>query len=112
MAKLSTEEVHFLHGWQMSLAALPEGTAVYVISGCGDRPKETEAVFMDYAAATIWCAWQGKGALDFKIEPFTIYRESGNALTLMKRGTNGKNHRTQNFALKPLKSDREIEELS
>jgi hypothetical protein len=110
MAKNYKEEVHFLHGWQISLATLPEGSAIYVVSGCSDRPKETEKVFTDYAAATIWCARQGKDSINFKVDPFTIYRESGNVLTLMKRGVNGKNHRTQNCALKPLKSDREIEE--
>ena len=109
MGKTDTTEIHFLRDYQLSLAALPEGTAIYVVSGYSDRPKEVEKVFLDYAAATIWCARQGKNSVNFKIEPFTLYRESGNQLSLMKSGINGKNHRTQNCALKPLKSDRELE---
>jgi hypothetical protein len=103
------KEVRFLFGWQRSLSLLPEGAAIYVVSGCSDRPKEPEAVFTDYAAATLWCARQGKQSINFKVEPFTIYRERGNESTMIKRGINENNHRTRNLSLKPLKSDKEIE---
>ena len=109
MGETNTTEIHCLLNYQLSLAALPEGTAVYVVSGCSDRPKEVEKVFLDYAAATIWCVRQGKDSVNFKIEPFTLYRESSNQLSLMKPGINEKNHRTQNCSLKPLKSDRELD---
>jgi hypothetical protein len=109
MGKTDGNEIHFLHGWQQSLSVLPDGTGIYVVFGCSDRPKEPEQVFTDYAAATLWIARQGKQCLNYRIEPFTVYRESRNELTLLKRGVSEGNHRIRNCALKPLKSDRELE---
>ncbi len=86
----------------MSLATLPVGTAVYVVFGCGDDPSEPKYVFTDYAAANL----QRRNS---RCEKFTIYREPGNALTLLKPGVSETNHRVRNCALKPLPSDRELE---
>ena len=86
METTEQNEIHFLLGWQRSLSTLPDGLRIYVVFGCGDRPNEPEKVFVDYAGASIWMAQQGKDVLNFKIEPFVIYRESKSDLTYMKRG--------------------------
>ncbi len=101
MGKTDQNEIHFLQGWQQSLSALPEGTGIYVIFGCGDRPKEPEKVFLDYAAATLWLARKGRASLNYVIKVFIIYRESGNELTLLKQGVTDGNLRARNCALKP-----------
>ena len=109
-----THDVHFLRNWQRSLAALPEGTGVFVVSGCSDRPKETEAVFLDYAAATIWIATR-PDPINYKIDGFTLVRQKQSDLSLLRPGAPPINEmerviRKRRPELSPLPSDREFKE--
>ncbi len=64
---------------------------------------------MDYAIATLWMASQGRDSVNFKIEPFVVYREPRNELTLMKRGESTVKLKIRSWTLGPLPSDRELE---
>jgi hypothetical protein len=78
-------EIHFLRDWQHALGMLPQGTAVYVVSGTGNRPREPEAVFLDHAAGTMWIA-RRPDPLDYLIEGFTVIRERNSELTYLRPG--------------------------
>lgn len=80
-----TNGIHFLKDYQRSLATLPEGTAVFTVTGAGDRPKELEAVFLDKNSATLWMATQPE-PLDYKVDGFTLIRQRGSELSLLRPG--------------------------
>jgi hypothetical protein len=107
-----THGMHFLRDWQRSLSCLPIGTAVFVVSGCGDRPKEPEAVLLDRGAASLWMCSR-PDPLDYKVEGFTVTRQHDGGVTLLRPGAPANNplaviERTIYPKLAPLPSDREF----
>ena len=111
-----THGVHFLMGWQRSLSALPEGTAIFLVSGCGERPKEPEAVFLDRSAAKIWIATR-PDPIDYKVEGFTLTRNGKSEANLLRPGAPSVGaieatirKMNKRPPMKPLPHDREFKE--
>jgi hypothetical protein len=78
----------FLRVYQRVLSSLPEDQAVFVVFGAGHRPHEIWKVFLDRAAAALWCATNSE-PLDFSIEPFHVHREHRSEITLLRPGETG-----------------------
>jgi hypothetical protein len=77
---------HFLE-WQRALRTLPLGTEVHVVFGCGDRPKEPEAMFLDHAAADLWRSGRTGGLADYAVKYYRVHREEFcSELTLLVEG--------------------------
>ncbi len=115
---MSGQRLTLLKDWQRSLAALPVGTAVYVVYCLQTTDKEPTAVFLSAAAAQLWRARQVDGLTRYVLRDYTVHRQPDNELTLLTDGAPSfsglaeevraaKERRTRQ-ALAPLPNDSEI----